>query len=116
MSQRENSLDRVKGSARPYSYHRAHVCSFRLAKHRFRAAVIATAGFSLYPFLLPSSSNPDQSLTIWDSSSTQMTLMIMLAAVVVFLPIVIAYTGWVYYVLRGSVTEAAIERGDDYHY
>ncbi len=87
-----------------------------LASSAAVAGVITTAGFSLFLFLLPSSSHPDQSLTIWDSSSSQMTLMIMLAAVVVFLPIVIAYTSWVYYVLRGSISEAAIERGEDYYY
>ena len=80
------------------------------------AGVITTAGFSLFPFLLTSSSHPDQSLIVWDSSSSQMTLTIMLAAVVIFLPIVLAYTSWVFYVLRGPVTEAAIERNEDYHY
>ena len=40
----------------------------------------------------------------------------MLVATLFFLPIVLAYTGWVFHVLRGPVTEAAIERGDDYHY
>jgi cytochrome bd ubiquinol oxidase subunit II len=80
------------------------------------AGVIATAGFSLFPFLLPSSSRPDHSLTVWDASSSQMTLLLMLAAVCVFLPIVLAYTGWVFHVLRGPVTEAAMERREDYPY
>jgi len=80
------------------------------------AGVIATAGFSLFPFLLPSSSHPDQSLIVWDSSSSQLTLTIMLGAVGIFLPLVLVYTAWVYHVLRGPVTEAAIERSDDYHY
>lgn len=80
------------------------------------AGVIATAGFSLFPFLLPSSTRPDHSLTVWDASSSQTTLTLMLAAVIVFLPIVLAYTSWVYHVLRGPVTEDAIEKGEDYHY
>ncbi len=80
------------------------------------AGVVTTAGFSLFPFLLPSSSNPDQSLTVWDSSSSQTTLGLMLVAVVFFLPIVLAYTSWVYWVLRGAVSEAAIEKGDDHYY
>jgi cytochrome d ubiquinol oxidase subunit II len=87
-----------------------------LASSAAVAGVIVTAGFSLFPFLLPSSSHPEQSLTVWDSSSSQMTLTIMLAAVVVFLPVVLAYTSWVFYVLRGAVTEAAIERNEDYFY
>ena len=80
------------------------------------AGVISTAGFSLFPFLLPSSSRPDHSLTVWDTSSSRMTLLLMLAAVLVFLPIILAYTSWVFHVLRGPVTEAAIERGEDYPY
>ena len=46
------------------------------------------------PFLLPSSSNPDMSLTVWDASSSKLTLEIMLVCVIIFLPIVLAYTGW----------------------
>jgi cytochrome d ubiquinol oxidase subunit II len=80
------------------------------------AGVVATAGFSLFPFLLPSSTHPDQSLTVWDASSSQGTLGLMLVAVIVFLPIILAYTSWVYYVLRGPVTERAIETGDDHYY
>lgn len=66
-------------------------------------ATIATAGAALFPFLLPSSSDPGASLTVWDASSSQLTLAIMLGAVVVLLPIVLAYTAWVYRVLRGPV-------------
>jgi cytochrome d ubiquinol oxidase subunit II len=66
--------------------------------------------------LLPSSTHPNDSLTIWDASSSQMTLGLMLVAVIFFLPIILAYTSWVYYVLRGRVTETAIEQGDDYYY
>jgi len=65
--------------------------------------VIATAGLSLFPFLLPSSSNPDMSLTVWDASSSKLTLEIMLACVIIFLPIILAYTGWAYRVMRGPV-------------
>lgn len=80
------------------------------------AGVVTTAGFSMFPFLLPSSSHPGHSLTVWDASSSQTTLELMLVAVVIFLPIVLAYTSWVYWVLRGAVTEAAIEDGDDHYY
>ncbi len=71
---------------------------------------IATAGAALYPFLLPSSSDPGASLTIWDASSSKLTLAIMLGAVVVLLPFVLAYTAWVYRVLRGPVTAEQINR------
>jgi cytochrome d ubiquinol oxidase subunit II len=71
---------------------------------------IATAGTALFPFLLPSSSNPDASLTVWDASSSRLTLGIMLGAVAIFLPIVLGYTAWVYRVLRGPVRESDIEQ------
>ena len=73
------------------------------------AAIIATAGISLFPFMLPSSVDPHSSLTVWDASSSMMTLLIMTGATLIFLPIVLAYTAWVYRVLRGPVTEAQIE-------
>ncbi|MGA9601396.1 MAG: cytochrome d ubiquinol oxidase subunit II [Methylocystis sp.] len=78
--------------------------------------VITTAGFSLFPFLLPSSSRPDHSLTVWDASSSQTTLTLMLFVVLVFLPIVLGYTAWAYRVFRGVKSEADILRGDDYAY
>ncbi|WP_434211923.1 cytochrome d ubiquinol oxidase subunit II [[Pseudomonas] boreopolis] len=68
------------------------------------AGIILTVGFAIFPFLLPSSSMPDSSLTLWDASSSHLTLWIMLLATVVFLPIVLAYTTWVYRVLKGKVT------------
>jgi len=43
-------------------------------------------------------------------------LTIMLGAVIVFLPIVLLYTSWIFYVLRGAVTEEAIAQKDDYYY
>jgi len=71
--------------------------------------VIATAGLSMFPFILPSSFAPASSLTVWDASSSRTTLLIMLVAVIVFLPVVLAYTAFVYRVLRGRVTERQVE-------
>ena len=71
--------------------------------------VVATAGLSMFPFILPSSFDPASSLTVWDASSSRATLLIMLVAVVVLLPIVVAYTAFVYRVLRGKVTEQQVE-------
>ena len=71
-------------------------------------AIISTVGISMFPFILPSSSNPAHSLTVWDSSSSQLTLFIMLIATAIFLPLILAYTAWVYRVLRGKVTEQTI--------
>ncbi len=78
--------------------------------------IIATVGISMFPFILPSASNPAQSLIVWDSSSSQLTLFIMLAATVVFLPIVLMYTAWVYRVLRGKVTGDTIINNQDTAY
>jgi cytochrome bd ubiquinol oxidase subunit II len=68
------------------------------------AGVILTAGFGLFPFLMPSSTDPASSLAVWDASSSQLTLFIMLLCTLVFLPIVLAYTAWVFRVLRGKIT------------
>jgi len=72
--------------------------------------IIATAGLSLFPFLLPSSVDPQSSLLVWDASSSQLTLFVMLCATVVFLPIILAYTAWVYRVMRGPVTTQSLGR------
>ena len=58
--------------------------------------VILTAGLSMFPFMMPSSTNPGSSLTAWDAVSSKLTLQIMFWVVVVFLPIVTLYTAWVY--------------------
>jgi cyd operon protein YbgT len=77
------------------------------------AGIVATAGLSLFPFLLPSSTDPRSSLTVWDASSSRAALFIMLVATVIFLPIIIAYTGWVFRVMRGPVTAGEIARDRD---
>ena len=75
--------------------------------------VILTAGLSMFPFVMPSSSDPDSSLTAWDAVSSHGTLQVMFWVVVVFLPIVMAYTGLVYRILHGKITAQAIR--DDSH-
>lgn len=67
------------------------------------AGIIATAGLAMFPFLFPSSSDPKSSLTVWDASSSRLTLFIMVIVTAIFLPIVLLYTGWVIRVLRGRV-------------
>ena len=68
------------------------------------AGTILSAGFALFPFLLPSSLDPRSSLTVWDASSSRGTLGLMLGATAIFMPLIILYTSWVYRVLRGRVT------------
>lgn len=74
--------------------------------------IIGTAGASLFPFIMPSSSDPRASLTVWDSVSSQLTLNIMLWATVIFMPIIFAYTSWAYKVMAGKVTAAYIRENE----
>ncbi|MBS0232173.1 MAG: cytochrome d ubiquinol oxidase subunit II [Proteobacteria bacterium] len=78
------------------------------------AGIIVTVGFAIFPFILPSSVDPNSSLTVWDSSSSHLTLFIMLVVTVIFIPLIVAYTTWVYHVMWGKVDEKAI-RDDTGH-
>jgi cytochrome d ubiquinol oxidase subunit II len=72
--------------------------------------IILTEGLAVFPFLLPSSTHPASSLTVWDASSSHLTLFVMLVATCVFLPLVLLYTAWVYRVLRGKVSPESLEQ------
>lgn len=80
------------------------------------AGIIGTAGLSLFPFLMPSSSQPNSSLTLWDATSSHLTLTIMFWAVAIFLPIVLLYTIWCYVRMWGRVTHEGIARGGNNFY
>jgi cytochrome d ubiquinol oxidase subunit II len=70
----------------------------------------------MFPFLMPSNIAPTASLTVWDASSSQLTLFVMLLATLIFLPIVLCYTAVVYAALRGSVKASDIERNSSGFY
>ncbi len=70
--------------------------------------VISSVGLTMFPFIMPSSSDPKSSLTVWNASSSHLTLFIMLVVTVIFMPLILAYTAWVYKVLWGKVTEADV--------
>ncbi len=74
--------------------------------------IIGTAGVSLFPFIMPSSTDLRSSLTVWDSVSSRLTLSIMLWATVIFMPLIIAYTSWAYKVMSGKVTAAYIRENE----
>ena len=74
--------------------------------------VIGTAGTALFPFLLPSSSHPDMSLTVWNASSSRLTLAWMLGFALVFVPLVLWYTSWAFWVMRGKVSAQHIEHDE----
>lgn len=71
--------------------------------------VILTAGVSMFPFVMPSSLEPRDSLTLWDAVASHKSLGVMFWVVLIMLPVVLIYTGWVYRVLRGKVTEQDVK-------
>ena len=71
--------------------------------------IILTAGFSMFPFIMPSSLNPAHSLTVWDATSSQNTLSVMLVAAVIFVPTILGYTTWTYIKMFGRVNKDYIE-------
>lgn len=73
------------------------------------AGIILTSGVSMFPFIMPSSTNPISSLTAWDATSSEHTLLLMLIAAIIFVPIILCYTTWVYKIMRGKLTAARIE-------
>jgi cytochrome d ubiquinol oxidase subunit II len=78
--------------------------------------IISTVGLSMFPFILPSSIDPRSSLTVWDTSSSHLTLFIMLVVTVIFVPLITAYTTWVYRVLWGKVDDKTISNKSGHAY
>jgi cytochrome d ubiquinol oxidase subunit II len=73
------------------------------------AGIVATVGLSMFPFILPSTIDPRSSLTVWNASSSHLTLFIMLIVVVALMPVVLLYTAWVFKVLWGRTSTAALK-------
>lgn len=80
------------------------------------ASTVATAGVALFPFLMTSSLNPNHSFTVWDASSSHLTLWLMTIAAVIFVPIVLTYTAWSFYKLRGTIRTHEITQGKSFFY
>jgi cytochrome d ubiquinol oxidase subunit II len=80
------------------------------------AGIILTTGSSLFPFIMPSTLAPNSSLTVWDAVSSERTLNIMFWITLVMVPIIVAYTGWVYRVMRGKVTVEHIQSNEHTSY
>jgi len=75
--------------------------------------IISTVGLAMFPFILPSSIDPGSSLTVWNASSTHLTLFIMLGVTIVFLPLILIYTAWVYRVLWGRSSSTEFKTNPD---
>ena len=77
--------------------------------------IIGSVGASMFPFILPSSIDPQSSLTVWNASSSHTTLFIMLIVTVIFLPLVLLYTAWAYKVMFGRIDEEEIRLNPDFY-
>ena len=73
------------------------------------AGVIITAAVSMFPFVMPSSTHPEQSLLMWDATSSQLTLNLMFYLALVFVTISLLYTTWSYYKMFGRLDESFVE-------
>lgn len=75
--------------------------------------IISTVGLSMFPIILPSSVDSKSSLLVWTASSSHGTLLNMLIVTVVFMPIILIYTSWVYKVLFGRVKVESLKTNPD---
>ncbi len=73
------------------------------------ACVILTAGVAMFPFVMPSSTVPNVSLTMWDATSSLLTLKVMTIVALIFVPIILLYTSWCYYKMFGRIDKDFIE-------
>ena len=73
------------------------------------AGVIITAAVSMFPFVMPSSTHPAQSLLMWDATSSELTLTLMFYLALVFVSISLLYTIWSYYKMFGRLDESFVE-------
>ncbi len=80
------------------------------------SGIILTAGAAMFPFIMPSSTNPNSSLIVWDAVSSHLTLTVMFWAAVIFVPIILAYTTWTYTKMWRRVTVEEIEAQDHLAY
>ncbi|NRN28262.1 cytochrome d ubiquinol oxidase subunit II [Photorhabdus heterorhabditis] len=73
------------------------------------ACIILTCGVTMFPFVMPSITDPNVSLTMWDATSSLMTLRVMSVVALIFVPIVLGYTIWCYYKMFGRLDKSFIE-------
>ncbi|SON48300.1 cytochrome d ubiquinol oxidase subunit II [Vibrio tapetis] len=74
------------------------------------ACIVLTAGFAMFPFIIPSSIKPSHSLTLWDSTSSELTLNIMTGVAFVMVPIILCYTAFSYRTMFGRLDSEYVER------
>ncbi len=69
---------------------------------------VFTVFLTLFPRVMISSTDPRFSLTIYNASSSPYTLTVMSIVALIFLPIVLVYEGWTYYVFRQRVSKKSL--------
>ncbi|QQX81720.1 cytochrome d ubiquinol oxidase subunit II [Shewanella sp. KX20019] len=74
------------------------------------AAVILTCGAAMFPFVMPSSLEPNVSLTMWDATASEVSLTVMTWAAIIFVPIVLSYTVFTYLKMFGRLSRDFIEK------
>lgn len=89
-----------------------HTLSASVASALAIVGVVGMAGAAMFPFVMPSSTMPNASLTVWDSVSSHLTLGLMFWATMIFMPLIVLYTSWAYRVMRGKVTLAHIRANE----
>lgn len=83
-----------------------------LATSLMMAGIIMTAAFAMFPFVMPSSLDPNVGLTLWNVTSSHLTLKIMFFVSLVMVPIVLSYTIWAYAKMWRRVTIAEIKANE----
>jgi len=80
------------------------------------SSIILLAGSTLFPFVMPSSSDLASSLTLWDATSSKLTLEIMFWVAMIFVPIILCYTAWGYYKMWRRIEPEFIEQNSVSNY
>lgn len=78
--------------------------------------IVLTPLVSMFPFVMPSSTMLNAGLTLWDCTSSQLTLEIMFFVTLIFLPIVLLYTTWAHRVMSGKLNAEYIEKNTHHLY
>ena len=73
------------------------------------AGIIFTAGLAMFSFIMPSDLVPNHSLTMWDATSSELTLNLMTGVAFIMVPVILAYTIWTYYKMFGRLDSKFIE-------
>ncbi|QJC29948.1 cytochrome d ubiquinol oxidase subunit II [Enterobacteriaceae endosymbiont of Plateumaris sericea] len=78
--------------------------------------IVCTIGITMFPLIIPSNIMPSHSLTMWNATSSKLTLSIMLYAAIIFIPIILSYTFWCYKKMFFSLTREEIKNNTNNYY